>query len=110
MVEPPFDPIEDPQVRRAWELLPAWFIPRMMTDHWEFGLLTTTGDIIAISTILAVNASPNGEVWLDVELSEHRGIPQHNIDLSKLITSPTERTSASIAAKHIVAAFELAYT
>jgi hypothetical protein len=35
-------------VEAAEKLLPAWFVPRMMTDEWVFGLLLVTGQVLAI--------------------------------------------------------------
>jgi hypothetical protein len=46
------------RVARAERLLPAWFVPRMMTDWWHFGLLLVTGQVIAIRGIREVRGSP----------------------------------------------------
>ena len=108
------------EVRAAVELLPAWFIPRMMTDNWTFGLLTDTGITFAISSIDRVHKAADGQLWIDVELIkidigrepffaktyEHPGHPKQ----LNVVTAPTGRTQASIAVSHIVAAFELADT
>ena len=101
-------PSDEPDVVRACQLLPAWFTDRMMTDNWTFGLLTTTGDTIVISSILNVSVGASGEVWLDVDLMTP--IDGMEMEGMKFFWSPTNRTRASIAARHIVAAFELAET
>ena len=36
------------QITKAQRLLPAWFVPRMMTDCWSFGLLLETGHLLVI--------------------------------------------------------------
>jgi hypothetical protein len=33
-------------IERARRLLPAWFVPRMMDDHWSFAFLLGNGDIL----------------------------------------------------------------
>ncbi len=42
-------------VDMALSLLPVWFISRMMTDIWEFGLLLTTGQMIIVENIKTVS-------------------------------------------------------
>lgn len=95
-------------VRAAIELLPAWFTSRMMTDNWTFGLLTDTGITVSIATILGVHQAADGQLWIDVELSDARSIWEH--PQLNILKAPTSRTQASIAVNHIVAAFELADT
>ena len=80
----------------------------MMSDNWSFGLLTDMGTVIAIKTIYDVHLSHDGELWIDVELSETE--PYSNIEASNLFLSPTTRTTASVSVRHIIAAFELADT
>jgi hypothetical protein len=89
-------------------LLPAWFTTRMMSEVWNYGLLTVTGDILAISRINNINRDEAGNLWLDAEMVNYhvRGGDESRIT-SKILVSPTERTNVSINAAHIVAAFEL---
>lgn len=95
----------------ASALLPAWFIPRMMTDEWSFGLLMTTGVIMAISCIDSVNQAADGSIWLDVRMwgSDHLWVELHRKTMP-LMAAPTKRLQASINAAHVIAAFELADT
>ena len=100
------DEIPD-DVKKAEWLLPAWLTTRMMMDNWTFGLLTDTGITIVITRINRVTKAADGGLWLDVELAEHEpinGLPRPSF------LSPTSRTEASIAVRHIVAGFELADT
>jgi hypothetical protein len=98
----------------ASRLLPAWFIPRMMTDDWSFGLTLVSGFTLAISSIIDVQQAADGSIWLDVRMlncEEARGLPQGDGTHWKLLASPTkDRRTASVAAVYIVAAVELAYT
>jgi DNA-binding XRE family transcriptional regulator len=57
----------------ASRLLPAWFIPRMMTDTWSFGLTLVTGLTLAISSILDVQQAADGSIWLDVRMLNCEG-------------------------------------
>ena len=100
------DGISD-DVKEATWLLPAWFTTRMMMDTWTFGLLTDTGTTIIISRISRVSRAADGELWLDVNLTV--GKPFQGVS-GPIFLSPTSRTEASIAVRHIVAAFELADT
>jgi hypothetical protein len=99
---------EQDALKRASQLLPAWFIPRMMEDVWSFGLLMSEGTLISIDTILDVHQAADGSIWLDVRLSE--GIPFTIEKYPKLLKSPTSRTDASINARYTMAAFETADT
>jgi hypothetical protein len=99
------DPFKSP------EILPAWFTGRMMNDSWSFGLLTITGQIIALERIDNISQDANGTIWLDATMLDSRtnlfGMESFE---SKIFVSPTERTQISINASHVVAAFELADT
>lgn len=88
-------------------LLPAWFVPRMMSDHWFYGLMMTNGTIIPINDICEVHQDASGTLWLDVGLCEFgdREVPGFNV-----FNAPTSRLTASINASHVMAAFELADT
>jgi hypothetical protein len=66
--------IADPD--EAASLLPAWFGIRMIGLRGRFGLVLTTGDILRITSIVALHQSPTGIVLLD-----HGGVPD-GIDLT----------------------------
>ncbi|MBF8274064.1 MAG: hypothetical protein HW380_3169 [Magnetococcales bacterium] len=93
------------EIEHAQKLLPAWFVPRMMGDAWFFALQLSTGKVIAIETILDVYEAKNGDVWLDVRLllDPPKKIPN-------IFSPPCGRQTASINAKFITFAFELADT
>ena len=86
-----------------------WFVPRMATDDWTFGLLLTTGTVAVITSITNINEH-GGIVWIDVELADKTGLSFEHLDLDfeRLLFAPTSRLTASIRADAIVAAFELA--
>ena len=93
-------------VQLASKVLPGWFVPRMMDDVWNFGLLMVTGDILAIEAISAI--SVDGK-WLEVRLLTEECVQTKNY-LPKQICATGERVTASVQVAHVVAAFELAYT
>jgi hypothetical protein len=81
----------------------------MMEDEWYFGLRLLDGTVICITHIDAVSVARDGTIWLKVRLMEEGSGVWLN-DLTKRFTAPTDRTTASINASHIVAAFEVANT
>ncbi len=85
-----------------------WFVVRMTTDSWTFGLLLTTGTVAVITSITGIHEHA-GIVWVDVELVEKTDF-SHNFEPLHLLFAPTSRSTASIRADAIVAAFELADT
>jgi len=91
----------------AMELLPAWFVKRMMTDAWHFGLLTTSGTVIGIHQIHRTYQAADGSIWIDVELMS---VYPPAVAENNMFIAPTSRTQASINTSHIVTAFELADT
>lgn len=91
------------------QLLPAWFVPRMMDDVWSFGLLLTNGSILCITSIIGVHKDATGNIWLDVDMMEERPFCAGH-STGPFMIAPTSRTTASVNATHIVAAFELADT
>jgi hypothetical protein len=98
----------------AMEILPLWYISRMMPtdlgdgclgrDYWPFGLLMSDGRTIVIP---GIESFSDDEKWIDVELaiSDEWSIEkgQHYI-----FAIAKDRTSASIQVTHIIAAIELA--
>ena len=97
-------------VKEGKRMLPAWLTERMMTDTWSFGLLTDTGHLVCISRINAISLDEAGDLWLDVELLERCLWSGATPESFTCLFSPTSRTTASLAVRHIVAAFELADT
>lgn len=96
------------KVARATALLPALFVERMMTDEWRFGLLLTTGHIMAIKGIREVRHAADGTIWLDVMLTSRNTIASvfgNRVEHALLI--PCDREKASINAACVAAAFEL---
>jgi len=85
------------------EVLPAWYSVRMGQDHWMFGLITTAGKTIAITTINAV--SDDGK-WMDVELAEPGDTLPEGFG-EYVIAVDRERTTASVQISTIVAAVDL---
>lgn len=93
-----------PQVIKARQVLPTWFVDRMMTDTWWFGLMMSNGTVIGIHRILSVDQAADGSIWLTVELlSDTPGD-------DRVFIAPTTRLTASINASHVVAAYELVDT
>lgn len=96
------------KVAAASELLPAWFIGRMMDDRWRFGLMLNTGITLGVSHITNVTSDAAGNVWLDCEMLSDD--PEQTASI-KLLTAPCpERRHVSVNTAHIVAAFEIAFT
>ncbi len=93
-------------------IMPAWFTRRMMTDDWHYGLLVSTGAIICISCIRRISVALDGSLWLDVEMEEKEAtlslLVHKPVASMPCIVSPTSRTTATINAASVVAAFELA--
>jgi type IV secretory pathway TraG/TraD family ATPase VirD4 len=90
---------------KAAEVLPAWYTERMMMDYWLFGLVTVSGQTIAITSIKAV--SDNGE-WMDVDLADKDELNMRDDEITNLIHAvASDRTRASVKISNIVAAIEL---
>jgi hypothetical protein len=99
---------EENDLNRAIRLLPTWFVPRMMEDVWQFGLLMSDGTLICIQTILNVAQAADGSIWIDVRLSD---VTPFTVEKHpRLLKAPTSRDEASINVHHIMAAFETADT
>lgn len=87
--------------------LPAWFAGRMMEDVWTFGVMLSNGVTLVCSTLNQIHQAADGTLWLDFEMATHE---TYCNTIKNQISSPTERTSVSVNASHIVAVFELADT
>ena len=93
----------------AARFLPAWLGSRMIGLRGRFGLMLTSGDIIRITSIVALHQSSDGIVLLDV-LFDHSGIPD-GIDLAwrpkHYLGAPVPGASvATVNLAHVVAAVE----
>ncbi|MEN0077417.1 MAG: hypothetical protein AAGC69_23730 [Paracraurococcus sp.] len=57
------------------ELLPAWFVQRMLGEPaGHFGLLLTTGDVLRVAGLRAAHIAEDGTILLDL-LLDHAGVP-----------------------------------
>jgi hypothetical protein len=90
----------------AAEWLP-WWLARMSTDAWPFGLLLVTNQVLCIQHIDRIWRDSRGTLWLDVIMLEDAPSAAKGMKLACLI-APTGRIKATINADHVVAAFELA--
>ena len=93
----------------AAEALPAWFTTRMIGLRGRFGLLITTGDVLRVTSIIALNQSTDGTVLLDV-LLDHAGVPE-GVDTAwqpkHYLGAPVPgATMATVNLAHIVGAVE----
>lgn len=98
--------VED--IEKATQILPAWFMPRMMGDTWVFALLLITGHTMVITRIEGV--SEDG-AWIDVTMF---GSMPHEagvlLSKEKAIVGLPDRPTASVHVFSVVAAYELAST
>ena len=75
-------------VKKACELLPAFFVPRMMWEDGRYVFVLSNGRRLRFSRIWDVSKACDGSLWIDIE-----GEDEMNV--------------ATINAAHIVAAFVL---
>ena len=94
--------------RAPMAILPGWFVERMMSEKWYYGLLLSSGSVLAIQCIDRVYAAVDGSVWIDVTLAQRK--PLSVKSETNVIVAPTLRLEASVNTAHVVAAFELADT
>ena len=97
----------------AARLLPAWAGTRMIGARGRFGLMLASGEVLRITSIAAVNLSPNGIVLLDV-LLDHAGVPD-GVDLAwqpkHYLGAPVPgATLATVNMAQVVAAVEFVAT
>jgi hypothetical protein len=98
---------------KAYKLLPAEFVSRMMDDVWSFGLLLAGGQVLGVAHIDDVRQAADGSLWLEVELLEVspvRSDRSWGLWSNGLVLAPTSRIKASVAVAHVVCAVELADT
>lgn len=94
-------------------LLPAWFSGRMIGLRGSFGLLLTTGDVMRITSIMAVHHGSDGTLLADV-LLDHAGPPE-DVDLAwrskHFLGAPVPgATMATVNMAHVVTAVEFVAT
>jgi hypothetical protein len=98
--------ITDPN--HAAELLPTWFSGRMIGERGAFGLLLSTGDVMRITSIMAV-ATSEGLTFVDV-LLDSAGVPE-GVDLAwsqkHFLGAPVPgATLATVNVAHVIALVE----
>ena len=87
-----------------------WFVFRMMSDEWSFGLYLTDGSLLGCTHLNSVKVL-NGETWLDVELMDRQDVESQKTIWHTIVRgAPTSRTTASINARHVMYVVELADT
>jgi hypothetical protein len=99
--------IADPD--EAERLLPSWLGRHLVAVRGRFGLLLTSGDVMRITTIIAVHHSSDGVMLLDV-LLDSAGVPE-SVDLAwqskHFLGAPVPgATIAAVNLAHVVAAVE----
>src|SRR5690348_8356969 len=97
------------EVDQATIALPAWLTTRMVGLRGKFGLLIATGDVLRVSSVIALNQSSDGTVLLDV-LLDHAGVPD-GVDTAwepkHYLGAPVPGASmATVNLAHVVAAVE----
>ena len=102
----PWTRITDPD--HAAELLPTWFSGRMIGERGAFGLLLTTGDVMRITSIMAI-ATSDGLTFVDV-LLDTAGAPE-GVDLAwsqkHFLGAPVPgATLATVNVAHVIALVE----
>jgi hypothetical protein len=102
----PWTRITDPE--HAAELLPTWFSGRMIGERGAFGLLLTTGDVMRITSIMAI-ATSDGLTFVDV-LLDSAGVPE-GVDLAwsrkHFLGAPVPgATLATVNVAHVIAMVE----
>jgi len=95
-------------VKQASQVLPAWFVPRMMNDEWMFGLLLTTGNWLPLKRIARVFEGSTGDIWMDVEALPRFKLPGGQGESMSFVQVAEGRTMVSVATGQVVLAMELA--
>jgi hypothetical protein len=93
----------------AINLFPAWIGTRMIGRRGAFGLLLAPGDVMRVTSIVAVHQSSSGIVLLDV-LLDQSGLPE-GVDTAwrpkHYLGAPVPAaTMATVNLAHVVAAVE----
>jgi hypothetical protein len=96
------------KVKKAVELLPAWFVARMMNDEWRFGLFLGGGFWVAIARIVDVKKDASGDIWIDaLGLEEEEGLVIKESGGMPAVQVAKGRRMLSLNAKHVALAVEL---
>lgn len=96
------------KVKKAVELLPAWFVARMMNDEWRFGLFLGGGFWVAIARIVDVKKDASGDIWIDaLGLEEEEGLVIKEAGGMPAVQVAKGRRMLSLNAKHVALAVEL---
>ena len=93
----------------AADVFPAWLGIRMIGLRGRFGLLLATGEVLRITSIVALHQSSHGTIMLDV-LLDHAGVPD-GVDLAwqtkHYLGSPVAgATMATVNAANVIVAVE----
>ncbi len=93
----------------AIKQFPAWLGTRMVGLRGTFGLLLASGDVMRVTSIVAVHQSSSGIVLLDVRLDQS-GLPE-GVDTAwrpkHYLGAPVPAaTMATVNLSHVVAAVE----
>jgi hypothetical protein len=89
----------------AADLLPAWFVTRMMEESGSYGLLLNNGVTLGIERIERLHRAKDGSLWLDVVLCPR---PTYAADRkAQLFYAPGEAQEASVNVSQIALAFDL---
>lgn len=102
LVERKIGMVDDPA--KMTEILPVWYVERMSTDYWGFGVLLSSGDILAIERI---NGVSDDHQWMEVTLLERNGNPETVDGQVILYAALKDRRKASVRIDQVQAAFEL---
>ena len=96
------------KVKKAVELLPAWFVARMMNDEWRFGLFLGGGFWVAIARIVDVKQDASGDIWIEaLGLEEEEGLVIKEAGGMPAVQVAKGRRMLSLNAKHVALAVEL---
>jgi hypothetical protein len=96
-------------IEEAQRLLPAWFSTRMVGERGSFGLLLATGDVMRITSIMAIHHGSDGTLLIDV-LLDSAGPPQgvdHAWEVKHFLGAPVPgATLATVNVTHVIAMVE----
>jgi len=91
-------------------LWPSWLLRRAYDDVGLFGLLLTSGTILAIQSIDRIYTAADGSIWLDVTLADALQVSDMVIGGRPVVGATCKRLQASVALNSIMAGYELADT
>lgn len=94
--------VTDPS--KMTEILPIWYVERMGQDDWGFGLLLTSGELLAIERIMGVS---DDRQWFEVQLLDGSAGPKEVSGIPVTYAGLPDRTRGSVRVDSVEAAFEL---